>query len=43
MPAVAGTTRLPYRTFVLYNVFSAVVFWLIRRHRRERVSAQPDA
>jgi membrane-associated protein len=74
MPAVAGATRLPYRTFLLYNVLSAVVwgvgycllgyaagsayaaiertvgtgvaialavlllgavvFWLIRRHRR---------
>jgi membrane protein DedA with SNARE-associated domain len=82
MPAVAGTTRLPYRTFVLYNVLSAVlwgvgycllgyaagsayaaiertvgtgvaiaiaavalgavVFWLVRRHRRERVSAHSD-
>jgi membrane-associated protein len=26
MPAVAGTTRLPYRTFLLYNVLSAVVW-----------------
>jgi membrane-associated protein len=83
MPAVAGTTRLPYRTFVLYNVLSAVVWgvgycllgyaagsayaaiertvgtgvavaiaaivlgavacWLIRRHRRERPTAQSDA
>ena len=83
MPAVAGTTRLPYRTFVLYNVLSAVlwgvgycllgyaagsayaaiertvgtgvaiaiaalllgavVFWLVRRHRRERVSTHSDA
>lgn len=83
MPAVAGTTRLPYRTFVLYNVLSAVVwgvgycllgyaagsayaaiertvgtgvaiaiaavvlgavvFWLVRRHRRERVSSHSDA
>lgn len=83
MPAVAGTTRLPYRTFVVYNVLSgvlwgvgycllgyaagsayaaiertvgtgvavaiavvvlgAVVFWLVRRHRRERVSTHSDA
>jgi membrane-associated protein len=26
MPAVAGTARMPYRTFVLYNVLSAVVW-----------------
>ena len=83
MPAVAGTTRMPYRTFVFYNVVSAVVwgvgycllgyaagsayaaiertvgtgvavavaaavlgavvFWLVRRHRRPQVSAQPGA
>lgn len=83
MPAVAGTARLPYRTFVLYNVLSAVlwgvgycllgyaagsayaaiertvgtgvaiaiavvvlgavIFWLVRRHRRERVSSHSDA
>ncbi len=83
MPAVAGTARLPYRTFLLYNMLSAVVwgvgycllgyaagsayaaiertvgtgvavavaavvlgavvFWLIRRHRRDRASAQSDA
>ena len=83
MPAVAGTTRLRYRTFVIYNVLSAVlwgvgycllgyaagsayaaiertvgtgvaiaiaavvlgavVFWLVRRHRRERVSTHSDA
>jgi membrane-associated protein len=83
MPAVAGTTRMPYRTFVFYNVVSAVVwgvgycllgyaagsayaaiertvgtgvavavavvvlgavvFWLVRRHRRAQVSAPPGA
>jgi membrane-associated protein len=83
MPAVAGTTRMPYRTFVFYNVLSAVVwgvgycllgyaagsayaaiertvgtgvavavavlvlgavvFWLVRRHRRPRVSTPPGA
>jgi membrane-associated protein len=82
MPAVAGTTRLPYRTFLVYNALSAVlwgvgycllgyaagsayaaiertvgtgvaiaiaavvlgavVFWLVRRHRRDRVSAHSD-
>jgi membrane-associated protein len=82
MPAVAGTTRLPYRTFLVYNALSAVlwgvgycllgyaagsayaaiertvgtgvaiaiaavvlgavVFWLVRRHRRNRVSAHSD-
>ncbi|HTT50656.1 MAG TPA: DedA family protein [Streptosporangiaceae bacterium] len=83
MPAVAGTARMPYRTFLLYNVLSAVVWgvgycllgyaagsayaaiertvgagvavavaagvlgamaaWLIRRHRREQLSAPPEA
>lgn len=82
MPAVAGTTRLHYRTFLVYNALSAVlwgvgycllgyaagsayaaiertvgtgvaiaiaavvlgavVFWLVRRHRRDRVSAHSD-
>lgn len=82
MPAVAGTTRLHYRTFLVYNALSAVlwgvgycllgyvagsayaaiertvgtgvaiaiaavvlgavVFWLVRRHRRDRVDAHSD-
>ncbi|MGP8002008.1 MAG: DedA family protein [Streptosporangiaceae bacterium] len=83
MPAVAGTARMPYRTFLLYNVLSAVVwgvgycllgyaagsayaaiartvgtgvavaiaaaalgavlFWLIRRHRRAQAGTPLEA
>jgi VTT domain len=33
MPALAGTARMPYRTFAVYNAVSGIV-WAVRRRRR---------